>query len=230
MPRVERLNGHAVVADWLGADSVVLDLGASRGRFSEAVIARFGCRVLAIEPVSALFASLPDDPRLHAERAALAAAPGPIEIGVGDSDENATTLAELRDGRTFETVDGVTLAGLVARAGAERIDLVKVDVEGAELEALEGVDPATLARIGQLTVEFHDFLVPAWRPRVDGVDRRLRSLGFHRLQVSRDRSDVLYVNAAHHPISRKGRLWLLLRYRYAWGAARVLGKRVRGAG
>jgi FkbM family methyltransferase len=226
MLRVERLNGHAAVVDWLNADSVVLDLGASRGRFALAAIERTGCRVVAIEPVAALHAALPAHPRLRSERAALTAAPGEVTIRVGPDDESAA-LAEPGAGPGLERVPGVTLAELLDRHEIARAALVKVDVEGAELDVLEAAPPETLARIEQLTVEFHDFLDPGSLPRVLAVDRRLRGLGFRRLRVSRDRSDMLYVNTALRPLGRLQRLALLVRYRYVWGAARVLRKRLR---
>jgi FkbM family methyltransferase len=219
MLRIERIHGHAAVVDWLGPDSVVLDIGASRGRFALAAIERLGCRVVSVEPVPALHASLPAHPRLRTEHAALAAADGPVVVTPGADDESATTAAS-GDG---ERVPGVTLAALLERHGAQ---LVKLDVEGAELDVLETVAPEALARVEQLTVEFHDFLRPETRPRVLAVDRRLRGLGFHRLRVSRDHSDMLYVNTALHPLGRLARLWLLVRYRYVWGAARVLRKRL----
>jgi FkbM family methyltransferase len=222
MLRIERIHGHAAVVDWLDADSVVFDLGASRGRFALAAIERLGCRVVSVEPVAALHATLPEHARLRTEHAALTARPGTAVVRPGADDESAT-VAAAGDG---EPVAGTTLAELLDRYEVARAALVKLDVEGAELDVLETAAPGTLARIEQLTVEFHDFLDPETRPRVLAVDRRLRGLGFHRVRVSRDRSDMLYVNTSLHPLGRLERLWLLVRYRYVWGAARVLRKRL----
>jgi FkbM family methyltransferase len=227
MLRVERLYGHSAVVDWLGPGSVVLDLGASRGRFAAAAIERFGCRVIAVEPVAALHAALPGHPLLRTERLAVAATGEDVQLRVGGSDEDATIAAAVPRGNgAVEHVRGVTLAELLDRLELDRAALVKMDIEGAELDVLETAAPETLARFDQLTVEFHDFLVPEWRQRVDAIDRRLRRLGFHGLRVSRDRSDILYVNLAVHPLGRLTRLWLTLRYRYLWGAARVVRKRL----
>ena len=42
----------------------------------------------------------------------------------------------------------------------EPLALVKIDTEGAEAEILEGASHATLARIQQFIIEYHDFRVP----------------------------------------------------------------------
>lgn len=54
-----------------------------------------------------------------------------------------------------------------------RIDLVKIDVEGAELEVLEGIDETDWSRIAQLVVE-----VQQVGTRLENVVELLRTMGF----------------------------------------------------
>lgn len=49
-----------------------------------------------------------------------------------------------------------TLSQVIHEHGLARIDLLKVDVEGEELEVLRGVDAADWPRIRQVVVEVHD--------------------------------------------------------------------------
>ncbi len=49
-----------------------------------------------------------------------------------------------------------TLADFLAGEGLERVDLLKIDVERAELDVLAGIGEADWARIAQLVVEVHD--------------------------------------------------------------------------
>ena len=57
-----------------------------------------------------------------------------------------------------------TLAKILSGDNLERIDLLKVDVEGAEIEVLAGIDPAMWSRIRQVVIES------------DGTDETTRSL------------------------------------------------------
>ena len=77
------------------------------------------------------------------------------------------------------SVEMITLARLFELLGTDRVDLLKVDIEGAEWDVLSTLTPAVAQRIDQITVEFHDFMDPAERPRTEQCIARLEGLGFH---------------------------------------------------
>lgn len=49
----------------------------------------------------------------------------------------------------------VRLSDVLRREGIERVDLLKMDVEGAEFDAIDGIDAADWPRIAQVIVEVH---------------------------------------------------------------------------
>ncbi|MFF0445677.1 FkbM family methyltransferase [Streptomyces sp. NPDC004609] len=74
--------------------------------------------------------------------------------GVGP--EDAEELLEgLHDGIEL-TVPAVTVSDLVRRYGLTRVDLLKVDVERAELDVLRGVEPGHWPLIRSVVAEAHD--------------------------------------------------------------------------
>jgi FkbM family methyltransferase len=103
-------------------------------------------------------------------------------------DEAAPELLDelLRERLEAETVRCplTTVSAVIRREGIERIDLLKVDVEKAELTVLQGVDDADWPKVQQVIVEVHD---------EDGRLARITSLlerhGF-RLTVDQERSLV----------------------------------------
>jgi FkbM family methyltransferase len=78
------------------------------------------------------------------------------------------------DGETFSS-KAVGLDEVVGRCARNVPALVKIDTEGAEAEILEGASNASLARIAQLVIEYHDFRVPGSLSRCQSV---LASNGF----------------------------------------------------
>jgi 31-O-methyltransferase len=66
-----------------------------------------------------------------------------------------------------------TLSGVLAEHGLERVDLLKIDVERAELDVLAGLADADWPRIRQLVVEVHDE-----DGRLDAMAGELRGRGF----------------------------------------------------
>ena len=72
-----------------------------------------------------------------------------------------------------------TLSGVIDEHRVERIDLLKVDVEGAEMDVLTGIEARHWPMIRQLAMEVE----PANKLLLPALIERLRSLGFARVSV-----------------------------------------------
>jgi hypothetical protein len=74
-------------------------------------------------------------------------------------------------------------------------DLLKIDVDGAEMDVLAGM-PKILAQDGvELLLEIHRHLLPAFGSTAEAVVERLRGLGFRLSRVAgfRDRAPARFV-------------------------------------
>jgi methyltransferase FkbM-like protein len=61
----------------------------------------------------------------------------------------------------------MTLENLTSQVPAASIDLMTMDIEGAELDVLECVPTRVLERVRQFSVEFHQFIYPESRNRIE---------------------------------------------------------------
>ena len=105
-------------------------------------------RVLAFEPSQREFRRLGCNIQLnglenvHAVQAALAEAPGELELSIADpSHAGQNTLGKFIYQVPLlhtERVQAQTLDGFAAESGLTRLDVLKLDVEGAERRLLEG--------------------------------------------------------------------------------------------
>ena len=92
-------------------------------------------------------------------------------LNLGSSEEEVER--RLRDRFDVEMLDCElrTLSDALRDEAIDRIDLLKIDVEKAELEVLAGIDEADWPRIGQVVAEIH--LDPAARQQaVDALTMR----------------------------------------------------------
>jgi FkbM family methyltransferase len=64
---------------------------------------------------------------------------------------------------TEEKIDVVKFSRFLALTGVVEIDLLKLDIERAELDVIDSIDGETLGRIRQITVEFMIFSIPVCR-------------------------------------------------------------------
>jgi FkbM family methyltransferase len=204
------LEGHCLFDDALCAKSVVVDLGANKGRFAHAIVGRFGCRCVAVEPVPELCAMIAPRPGLTVVNAAIANFDGTIDLNVSSHPEASTIKRAPAAGQLLRTsrVPAVRLDHLIAAHGIDRIDVLKVDIEGSEVEVFQSLDDSLLKRIGQINCEFHDSFGMVSSQDVDKTEHRLQALGFGRIQFfPQNRQDMLYVNRRQGGVSHVGFLW-----------------------
>jgi FkbM family methyltransferase len=173
--------GWSVVPEFLSADSIVYSAGIGEdSTFDEGLIERFACEVHGFDPT----------PKGLAHGEALAAREPRFKmhpLGVWDTDTRLSFFAP-RD-PSHDSWSALNLQGteksvefevrriptLMRELGHERIDLLKIDVEGAEYRVLEDVLASGLS-IPQLSVEFDE---PPPGVRAPGrMARRLVAAGY----------------------------------------------------
>jgi FkbM family methyltransferase len=137
----------------LGDDGVFIDVGANQGEFTIAAanVARRGA-VIALEPVAEYRQRLVENIQLNDFRnvvvipAALGESEGSLPIYVphsayadGTRNDGLATLFASQDRSDLrEVVDVRTLDKVLAELSVNRVDLIKLDIEGAEWAALRG--------------------------------------------------------------------------------------------
>jgi FkbM family methyltransferase len=145
--------------------ATVLDLGANIGAFSVyASRCRGAHRIYAVEPVAATFAILQTNieanglTNVQLVRKGIAARSGRRTIHLGTTSQHASLIhrgdPQYESGNT-ENVDVVTLEDLFRELRLDEIDMVKMDCEGGEVEAILAASDATLRRIKHLSLEYH---------------------------------------------------------------------------
>ena len=96
----------------------------------------------------------------------------------------------------------VSLPTFMREAGITAIDLLKLDIEGAEVAVLKNLPGECLERIKQITVEFHDFEFTEHGKELPIIDELLKEKGFAKIKFSvRSNMDVLYINRRDFDIS-----------------------------
>lgn len=236
MKTLERISQHSFLPARVRKDATVLDLGGNRGAFSTGIARRYGWRTVAVEPTPALASHLRAS-GLEVLEAAVTDQDGSTTFTFDPNHELTGSVlgtevvgAIMSDERARDTitVPTVSLATLLKAHGP--VDLVKVDIEGAELDMLLAADDDTLLSVRQFTVEFHDFWYPSLSARTEAAKSRLLSLGFWMLRSGPNNKDVLFV----HPDQRPGPLealyigFWLRNMNGLWRLGRVLLTRLLG--
>jgi len=144
-------------------DAIVIDIGANIGLFS-LLAAQKGAKVQAFEPEPDNFAILQRNCQLNAaddvtaRQAAVSTASGVSTLYLHDN-TGYTGRHSLFPGRGTRTIEvsSLTLDEIVASAGRDSVDLVKIDCEGSEYDIIYGSSIDTLDRVKQVIVECGGF-------------------------------------------------------------------------
>ena len=222
---INRYENHTFVTDLLPANPVVIDLGGNQGNFSRNIMAAFpGARAFIVEPHPDLAAGIEKRRIGKVLEAAVAGRGGETRFFINPK-RCATLLDTIREEGAHEVVvRTVTLADVFTWAQIQIVDLLKVDIEGSELEMFETSSDDLLRCIGQITIEFHDFLDKEQLPGVKNTIHRLGQLGFLYVNLSwHTHGDMLFINRNRTDYSE----WKMLRLRawkYLAGMKRIVNR------
>jgi FkbM family methyltransferase len=141
--------------------SVIVDAGANIGLTSVFFANRFPqARVISIEPEAAnyqmLLRNTANYRNIVAVQAALWREDMPLKMhDPGDGDWGFQTRPLDGSHASAPTVPGMTIASLMRRFDIDHIDVLKIDIEGAEKEVFE-TSGDWIDKVGTVIVELHD--------------------------------------------------------------------------
>lgn len=148
--------------------SVVLDVGGFEGNFAHDIHDRFRCKVFVFEP-SAAYADGCKQRFQTCEDITI------LQYGLSDSNETVLLSADGDGSSVFrETGDDSqsvvlrSVEDVLAELQIEKIDLMKINIEGGEFPLLQSmIERGLIDRVRFLQVQFHDFVPNARAKRAD---------------------------------------------------------------
>jgi FkbM family methyltransferase len=198
---IDDLAGHNALISAISPSGVFIDLGANKGRYYSCITQRFGLSGFAVEAEPTLFAQLPTDDGVRVYNYAIGRQNGFVELFLSNECE-ANSM-----NRSIASNWGVTGTVSVPAITLEKfitdekimlpIDIVKIDIEGAETDVIDTIPCDILREIKQIPMEFHDFLIttPEYKVSVNEAIKKLRQNGFLLIRFSPyDYRAVLAVN------------------------------------
>lgn len=188
------IEGHPVVVDNLNRDSVVFDCGACIGNFTYPLMKKYKCNFILYEPDFRNYRRLVKRFKEHINITVINKAIYTVgtekEFYLGDF-ITASSLYKSHRG-----LGKLSYIAKIANLNDEiciPIDLLKLDLEGAEVEVIPNLNKDTLLKIKQITVEFH------LQSKIDGYTQEKIDVCRNYLKELFD--EVIYVdkgNDGHH--------------------------------
>lgn len=167
---------------------VFIDIGANCGDYTLNFARKFKV-VEAIEPGSDAFEmlernlSINDIPNVILRKVAVTDKPGDVKLYKSKETVNWSIKHESDD---FELVDGITLKELISKYN--QVDVLKIDVEGAESEVIKGAEDY-ITKVRYVLIEVRNVYE-------EEITLTLNNFGFTKYILERrgKESNILYVN------------------------------------
>jgi len=163
--------------------NVVVDIGANVGLFSLYMIQKNCKKLFCIEPTNKAFDQLShllkDTPNVYTKKLAIHNFIGKSTIKVNN--DNSTISGFLHDvhpythhNMTDEDVDVTTLPMFMKQENIEKVDLIKIDIEGIEYDVIDSMTDDEIIKSSRYIIEYHW----AKTKNIKKIVNRFESLGY----------------------------------------------------
>jgi FkbM family methyltransferase len=182
-----------ILSRWSHPSAVVLDVGANFGYYSLSLASGLNGEghVYAFEPCKPTFSRLQQNIALNslqskitAVRSGLSDSPGVAFLHLDPSNSGAATLSHEAEG---ETISLDTLDNFCDVRKVRKVDLIKIDVEGHELQVLNGGKKVLSSQRPVIMIEFNSAALGRAGQSVEKLASVLRGLEYELLVAKRDR-------------------------------------------
>lgn len=197
----DQVSDHWVYKNNLTADSIILDFGANKGTFSKDIVRQFQSKCYLFEPNLAL----------HSHYTFKTAGTYPVALGkknqisdfyISENDEASSLLPDIQ--KTWPTnkvskIEVNTIETILSKLHLQnqQIEILKLDIEGSELDFLESITKETSQIFNQITVEFHDWLDNSLHQRTKDAIKKLVCHNFEAIYSNkshRQSLEILFLN------------------------------------
>jgi FkbM family methyltransferase len=225
-PKVVSVCQHTILPDLLDDTGLVIDCGAGVGDFALGIRSLSRASIIGIEADPNRFAKIPKIPEALFINKAIWINSNGVSLNVAGGFCSSAIYSPSVKAKALK-VSSTTLEEILKGSGERQITLLKIDIEGAELDVLEQIDSTLIARVRQISVEFHDFINADDLPRIRAILEKMNRLGFRVLKFSTwNYGDILMLNTAQTNFSNWDYIRVIARGRLLPGLKRWLTRKL----
>jgi FkbM family methyltransferase len=162
----------------LNKDSWVLELGGYKGIWSKAILNKYDCNMIIVEPVLEYFNELAltfkNNSKVKLVNNAISSVERDIVLNLSTDGSSETMIDSIEK----VTVKALTLESILNLFNVEQIDLMQMNIEGEEYPLMKHlVDTGLITKIKNFQVQFH-YTDEACIDKRQYIQERLLDLGY----------------------------------------------------
>lgn len=142
----------------LNEESIVFDVGGYEGKWSSEIFSKYSCFIYVFEPIEEFAKNIKE--RFSHNRKIFV-----NTFGLSNETKNVTISLEKDSSSTFKNggknkiIKMVNIMEFFSKNNIEKIDLIKINIEGGEYDLLEIlIKENFIKNIDDIQIQFHDFV------------------------------------------------------------------------
>lgn len=152
----------------LNENSLVFDLGGYEGQWASAIFCKYACTIHIFEPYNPFAENIQKrfqrNSKIHVHRFGLAQNSHSSKLSI-----SADASSVFKRGENVVTVEMIKASDFINDNRIEKIDLMKINIEGGEYDLLDHlIENGIVVKTDNIQVQFHDF--------VENAESRMRSI------------------------------------------------------
>ena len=194
--------GFFVYPERVGENALVYSFGTGEDvSFDIAMMKNHGCTVHAFDPTPKSIewvAQQPLPPGFHFHPYGIGAETGTVRFNLPVNENHVSgSIVEYSHLDTHNSIEVPmrSFADILSELGHDRIDVLKMDIEGSEYEVIPAILDADV-EIGQILVEKHERYFPDGREKTRRMFEQLNDNGFLVFGVSDSLEEISLINSA----------------------------------
>lgn len=194
-----RYGDWSVPANFVTAESVVYSFGIGEdASWDLGLIQAKKCEVHGFDPTPKSLSWVKNnisDSRFSIRPWALADTDGSLDLWLPANEEHVSASCRASDTSSSKkiTVTCRCLSSIMDELGHEFVDVLKMDIEGAEYDVIEQITNEGAKRIGVILIEFHHWMSAFHLDETRNAIEQLANVGFLPAWVSETGHELLFV-------------------------------------
>ena len=160
--------------------NVVIDIGANVGLFTKYMLYKNAKKVLCYEPNKSAFDCLSKNYQNNSSVFLnnLAVSTNNDKVRLYLDVNNTLVSSAKRNTSDFYDVDSITLKQILTQNNLEKVDLIKIDIEGMEYELIGHMEDDVFDKVNSFIIEYHDVESMDKSTGVKTLSEKLKEKGY----------------------------------------------------
>jgi len=160
--------------------TICFDIGSNVGLFTKYLKLNNCNKIFCFEPNKTAFNSLQKNLKNESElelfNFAVSYNNEPLRLYIDDNNSLISSAHAVKN--NYYDVETITLKDIFQRNKIQKVDFVKIDIEGMEFDLIENLEDSIFQKIDKFLIEYHDFYFTDGSQKLEKLKNKLTLMGY----------------------------------------------------